>query len=495
MLLKLNHYLTRSSIFLVAVALVLGMVSYGGSCGGYPPCPCDTSPPSQNLEIRTWYDLDAVRDNLAGDHILMNDLDSTTAGYGLLAGPTANEGKGWEPIGTFIPMCFCAGLTGTFNGQGYEIRDLFINRPDEYLIGLFGCVYEAGIIKDIGVVNSTVIGKGSVGGLVGRNMGTASNSFAIGSVSGDSKVGGLVGYNQGPVNNCYAIGSVVAGGTVGDVGAVIGGFGVGGLIGLSEGGPVDNCHFTGSVTSYFSCDEWEFLVGVGGLVGVNYDTVSNSYSNANVTGEVGVGGLLGRNLGGTMSDSYFIGSVTGNSDVGGLVGSNSGDGALSNSFYNYDEVLINSENIITIGALLNEDFEEWMANGKFLDVNERLSQENGYHVVNNVTDFKQLLAFGQNATLKFRLTSDLDLASEPNFYVPYLAGEFDGSGHKISNLSLNYDLVSPLGLFGYLAPSGKVTGVSLENINVTGYSSVGGLVGGTRHGTISHCYSTGNVAG
>jgi hypothetical protein len=486
---KRDRYLVRLSVFLIMAALIAGMAG----CDGYPPCP--TPPPSQNLEIRTWYDLNAVRDNLAGNHTLMNDLNSTTLGYEELASPTANQGKGWNPIGTFVPMCLYAGFSGTFNGQGYEIHDLYINRPDEYLVGLFGCVYDDGVIKDISVMNVTVIGKSSAGGLVGRNMGTVSNSSAIGTASGDSKVGGLVGYNQGPVCNCYAQGNVVAGGVVGNVSAVIGGFGVGGLIGLSERGPVDNCYFTGSVTSYFSCDEWRFLVGVGGLVGVNYDTVSNSYSNANVTGEYGVGGLVGRNIYGTMSNSYFTGSVTGNSDVGGLVGSNSGDGALSNSFYNYDEVLINGENIITIGALFGEDFGEWMANGKFLDVNERLSQENGYYVVNNVTDFKELLAFGQNDTLKFRLTSDLDLTTEPNFYIPYFTGEFDGDGHKISNLSLNYDLALPLGLFGYLAPGGKVTQVGVENINVTGYSGVGGLVGGTRHGTISHCYSTGNVAG
>ena len=489
MLRKLNRYLAKVSVFLISAALIAGMAG----CDGYPPCP--TPPPSQNLEIRTWYDLNAVRDNLAGNHTLMNDIDSTTLGYEELASPTANQGKGWNPIGTFVPMCPYAGFSGTFNGQGYEIHDLYINRPDEYLVGLFGCVYDAGVIKVVGVVNSTVIGKSSVGGLVGRNMGTVSNSSTIGSISGDSKVGGLVGYNQGPVNNCYATGSVVAGGAVGHVSAVVGGFGVGGLIGLSEGGPVDNCYFTGSVTSYFSCDEWEFLVGVGGLVGVNYDTVSNSYSNANVTGEVGVGGLLGRNIYGSLSNSHFTGTVTGNSDVGGLWGSNTGDGSLSNSFYNSDEVLINGENINTIGALFDNDFEEWLANGKFLDVNERLSQENGYYVVNNVTDFKQLPAFGQNATLKFRLKNDLDLATEPNFYIPYFAGEFDGNGHKISNLSLNFDLVSLLGLFGYLAPGGKVTQVGVENINVTGYSGVGGLVGRTRHGTISHCYSTGNVAG
>ena len=46
---------------------------------------------------------------------------------------------------------------------------------------------------------------------------------------------------------------------------------------------------------------------------------------------------------------------------------------------------------------------------KFLDVNERLSQQDGYYLINSVSDFKQLLAFGQNSSLKFRLSYVLDL--------------------------------------------------------------------------------------
>jgi hypothetical protein len=339
----------RVSIFLITVALIAGIAG------------CGDTTPSQNLEIRTWYDLDAVRNNLGGNHILMNDLDSTTAGYTELASPTANQGKGWQPIGSEYRL-----FAGSFDGQGYEIRDLFINRPDEWCVGLFSTVDEEGVIENIGVVNASVTGYDFVGGLAGFNDGTLSNSYSMGSVTGNSSVGGLTGTNWGTV---------------------------------------------------------------------------------------------------------------------------------SNSFYNYDEVLINGENIITIGALFLDDFEEWLANDKFLDVNERLSQENDYYVVNNVTDFKELLAFGQNTTLKFRLTNDLDLATEPDFYIPYLAGEFDGNEHKISNLSLDYDLVLSLGLFGYLAPGGKVTQVAAENVNVAGARFVGGLVGYNRGGTVSGSYSTGHVTG
>jgi hypothetical protein len=177
MLEKLNRYLTKVSIFLVAVALVAGILGCDGD--GY-------TPPSEDLQIWDWYDLDAVRNNLAGNHILMNDLDSTTPGYQELASPTANGGKGWQSIGTF---------TGSFDGQGYEIRDLFINRPDEPDVGLFGLVDDGGIIKNVILVTATVTGEESMGDLVGYNVGTVSNCYSTGSVTGDGYVGGLVGMN------------------------------------------------------------------------------------------------------------------------------------------------------------------------------------------------------------------------------------------------------------------------------------------------------------
>ena len=367
--------------------------------------------------IRDWYDLDAVRDNLDGSYALMNDLDSATLGYTDLASLTANDGKGWEPIGSLLVDV--DPFTGTLDGQGYEIRDLFIGRPDEDGVGLLGSVGGGGVVENLGVANANVTGRLCVGGLAAGNAGTVSNSYFTGSVTGDRSV--------------------------------------------------------------------------GGLLGVNWDTVSNSHSSGSVTGNHSVGGLVGWNHQGAVSNSYSTAGVSGGGSVGGLVGENH-NGTVSNSHYNYDEVLINGRNIITIGALTNEDFDQWLASDRLLDVNERLSKEGDYYVIKDVSDFKELLAFGQNASLKFRLKNDLDLATEANFYIPYLAGEFDGSTHKIANLSFSCDFISQVGLFGYLPSAGAVTGVSAENVNITGHWIVGGLVG-ENAGAVSNSYSTGSVTG
>jgi hypothetical protein len=249
---------------------------------------CDgcNAPLSQNLEIRDWYDLEEGRNNLGGHHILMNDLDATTAGYAELASPTANNGTGWEPIGwgywaSGPPWIRLVGepFAGSFEGQGHEIRDLFINRDGWGGSGLFGCVGKGGIIRNLGVTNATVTVPEDVDRLVRLNLGTV-RTLDVATISA---VGVLVGFSMGSVSDSYASGTVSG--------------------------------------------DWS----VGGMVGQNTGTVNNCYSTANVTGTWGVGGLVGTNgdliFAGTVRNSYSTGSVSGNENVGGLVGKNEGSGA------------------------------------------------------------------------------------------------------------------------------------------------------------------------
>jgi hypothetical protein len=310
---RYNH-LVRLGIFLTISVFIVG----GTGCAG-----------DNSLEIRDWYDLDAVTEDRRGSYILMNDLDSSTAGYEELASPTANEGKGWQPIAvnnTFV---------GSFDGQGYEIGDLFINRPDESEVGLFGVVETGGVIKNVGVINGDITGYQTVGSLVGYNRGTVRNAYAHGNVAGDLDVGSLIGVNGGTVSNSYSSGSLA------------GGNGVGGLLGKNDG-TVSNSYSTGTihgndfigglvgknngtVSDSYSTSTAEGNDFVGDLVGVNDGTVSNSHAGGTVDGSDFVGGLLGRNEG-AVSKCYSTGNVTGDEHVGGLMGQNL-YGVVSNSFW------------------------------------------------------------------------------------------------------------------------------------------------------------------
>jgi len=278
-------------------------------------------------QIADWYHLHNVRYYLDAHFILTNDLDSTTPGYEELAGPDANGGKGWQPIGTWLDS-----FGGTFEGQGYEIRDLFINRPDEVPVGLFaqvgkvtGPVPQAAEIRNLGLVNVDVTGGTEVGALAGRlvGMGVIFRSYSSGSVSGFWLVGGLVGWNYGYIEESRSAGSVT------------GQYAVGGLVasndttGLPVRGKVNYSYSTATVTGEEK---------VGGLIGVNGGFVTNSYATGDVSGHEKVGGLVGHNVyfGGSVSKSYSTGTVSGNEYVGGLVGKSEPHGAPGNSFWDVE---------------------------------------------------------------------------------------------------------------------------------------------------------------
>jgi len=256
-------------------------------------------------EIRDWHGLNAARDNLGGSYVLMNDLDSTTAGYEELASSTADERQGWQPVGTEDQP-----FTGGLYGQGHKIRNLVIDRPEGKDVGLFGFLGKGGDIENVGLVNPTVTGDECVGGLVGRNWdGVVSNSYStgpIGSVNGYIRVGGLVGWNRYIVSKSY---STVG---VGDARSV------GGLVGYNTG-IVSDCYSSGSV---------EGFQYVGGLVGSNHvgGAVSDCYSSGTVKCEVPPeGGLVGVNymaLGcsGGVTDSFWDSQTSGQNQSAGGTG-------------------------------------------------------------------------------------------------------------------------------------------------------------------------------
>jgi len=216
----------------------------------------------RTTEIRDWYDLDAIRNNLDGRYILINRLDSASAGYEELASATANQGKGWQPIGTRNNP-----FSGIFDGQGLEIRNLCINRPDEKYIGVFSFLRHGCTIKNVEVVNVDIIGNYYVGSLVSTVCGTVSNCHSSGKVTGNKDVGGLAG-----------------------------------IIGSSG-----YCHARGTVSNSYSTVNVSGDYRVGGLVAWNnWGDVSTSYSSGKVTGNEDVGGLVGYNdINGCVTNSFW----------------------------------------------------------------------------------------------------------------------------------------------------------------------------------------------
>ena len=286
---RIGHYFERLGILLIILALAMGATG------------CTTDDTGEPMEIWTWNDLNAVRDNLEGSYILMSHLDSDADGYDELVGDTA-DGKGWQPIGaTDNPF------KGTFDGNGNTISGLFIYRPEEDEVGLFGRIQE-GLVKDLGLVSVNVTGRKSVGGLVGYSWkGTLdsdtrppfSKTYSDGSVAGEEDVGGLVGNNyRGILNQCESSVEVSHLSSTPDEER----WRAGGLVGLNSG-PVINCNYSGEVNGDRQ---------VGGLVGQNAFApdarVEDCGGEYGVYGNLEVGGVAGRNLG-ALRRASFNGTV------------------------------------------------------------------------------------------------------------------------------------------------------------------------------------------
>jgi len=226
---------------------------------------------------------------------------------------------GWEPIGG---PDYLTRFKGTFDGNGHEIIDLYIDRPGKDHIGLFGRVDAEAEITDVGIDGAEVNGERYVGLLVGENDGNIRNSYATGEVKGDRFVGGLVGlHDRGLLENSHSAGQVE------------GNRAIGGFVGaISSDGEVSASYATSKVSGYNR---------VGGLVGINEDgIVRNSYATGDVDGDETVGGLVGYNNEQLVENSYAVGQVTGDDEVGGLIGYNSEEAEVRDSFWDIESSVI-----------------------------------------------------------------------------------------------------------------------------------------------------------
>ena len=123
--------------------------------------------------------------------------------------PAVADGESnWTPMGTdYDPY---NPYTGTFDGDGHTITGLTINLPNQWCVGLIGCL--GGKVQNLTLAGAKINGSYYVGGVVGFNSGTVTGCYATGDVSGHSDVGGVAGRNyNGTVTGCYHAAGEVSG--------------------------------------------------------------------------------------------------------------------------------------------------------------------------------------------------------------------------------------------------------------------------------------------
>ncbi len=210
------------------------------------------------------------------------------------------------------------GFSGSFNGNGYSIKNLKIESADGVEnAGLFAKIAETGVVSNLTISNPNINGQfASAGAIAGENNGTITRCYVIdgqvqSTLSTGASVGGVCGIvrysnsNIGRVDRCFSnisvIGTENIGGLVGkneggiiinsyvrvaensSVKTISGNSNVGGLVGLvtyfgeSKCATIKNCYILGSVEIAEGIDET--TVKAGKIVGLNNEISAESYNN------------------------------------------------------------------------------------------------------------------------------------------------------------------------------------------------------------------------
>ncbi|MCF7975904.1 MAG: hypothetical protein K9N55_18960 [Phycisphaerae bacterium] len=372
-------------------------------------------------------------------------------------------------------------FSGHFDGQGHVIR--YMSIQGKGWLGLFGGLAEGAVVANVRLEQASIVSAGDqTGALVGLNLGLVLNCSVQAEVTGQALIGGLVGLNKGTIVNCWSHCDVSGLG------------GIGGLAGTNEFGRIHCAFSLGSVTGSDHA---------GGLVGRNWGgTVSNTYSAARMIGQASVGGLVGDNPGpgGTYPEGTVVNSFW-DIQASGMAHSDAGIGLPTPDMEALDTFLAAGWDFA--GESANGTCETWSmpdANGYpqlhwFEDPSWHVSGAGSSARPYDISSLADLGRIMYAPTAHYRLTQSIDLTgiqwSSP--VVPFFAGVLDGNDVEIQNLSLvgGHDM----GLIGVLGIGSRVSGLGVTDVNMVNVTGAAGALAAQNRGTVSHCYSTGEVRG
>ena len=328
------------------------------------------------------------RDALSYNFVLKNDIDAS----GLV---DANGNSTYNTIGGGTTA-----FKGTFDGNGYTIVGLQANG------GLFGKLGNDAVVKNLNIASSVFTGKetgdsvgavaaennggqisgisgygntvkgsgGYIGGLVGKNYGSITDSDDQSTIiaGADTVAGGIAGMNGGTVDG-WPIGYIEnvqsnSAVTTGDLGEGLYASNLGGIVGKNEKlSGVSWIYNINNVSAHGVTGKTGNTKTSGGIVGTNECGISNAYNESIIHGSENIGGIAGsnamvgsdgsqatlenianaveiigdagsQNIGGlvgmqdhaTTNQGRNTGAITGCTNVGGMVGYNTADSYLNN---------------------------------------------------------------------------------------------------------------------------------------------------------------------
>ncbi len=469
-----------------------------------------------------------------------------------------------------------ARFNGSFDGRGHYISGLTIQRPGTRYVGLFGYA-ERVSMYNVNLIDVDIGGGSYVGALLGYGGFSSASSIENVNVSGQVKglvtaaepyvdgLGGVVGAIQVYGAHTINLSGLFSSASIENVYS-----GAGGLIGTlyaNNGASiiVTQSAFTGSVSSvsYYSGG----LVGSGTAYNASELIFQDVYSTGNIQANINAAGLCGNcyaysgNI--TFTNVYASGAVSNGSGSGGIVGyGNTYQGTLTFNNVFWDTETTGKGGAVGSGATpagatglttaqardissyTGFDFGNvwYMADG---ETRPFLRAEHST-VISNANQLQLVGMDADTLRMDYRLVGDIDLGTalsaasgmwgakgfipigrdisfyDDTFDGDKFSGVFEGGLHTISGLTMDRGDEHFIGLFGGVGAGGEITGLTLENVDVTGIvagglvamnsgsvsrtrvsgsvenlqdGAVGGLVACNLAGAISQSYSTATVIG
>ena len=398
--------------------------------------------------------------------------------------------------------------------------------------GLVG--YSQGTINSSYIETGSVTGTNAVGGLVGRSESMTANCHSTVNVIGEYEVGGLIGNNQGTVQYSYSTGNVqgdmFVGGFLGKIdilekevtciieqcystGNVQGNYKIAGFIGevSNRWTTVNSAEKTSTVTIKDVFETGKVTGGEFASAGIAsivrdgtayYDGRYSHYKNSYIN----------------ISNMYAIGEVTGASNLAGLIcnvaQSSAGRYTATNTYWTPETTLqeysqgcvdnkgVDKNNIVNMTKLtgyVNWNFNTvWQLDGdgksiaylRILPKPDSVNVNTMEHVIPYdegngiktdpyiITTADQLQGLNNNTmNVYYKLGADIDLSGRNwkpiGNYIGF-NGELDGDEYTVSNLTINKENKTNLGLFN--VNNGKLYNIKLNNINITAKQTAGALV-------------------
>ncbi len=260
----------RTLSLLLALCLVFTLLPFGAAA--------EETPEEDYILIRDYFDLYDISMDMAGNYMLVNDIDLTAA---LDVGGDLYSAEGWVALGYSADKTKRVDFTGTIDGNGHSIRGL---RCD-----------------------------GDGAGFVWSNKGTIQNlTIASGEIhASGARAGTIAVYNYGLIDNCHSYVNVTMEGEPD---------------GAMQGGGITSGNYNSGIITH-SSNRGNVLINdttareycyryAGGIAGFNYGTIDQVWNNGAIS-------VTSKNWSGGTSSHDFHGALAGGI-VGVTLSSNSG---------------------------------------------------------------------------------------------------------------------------------------------------------------------------